>query len=83
MTHISYRDRDYAFGQMMLTLRIAIGLTQSGLADLLGFSRRAIGEWESGGKYPKSEHLKQFIALAVKHRAFHLGREAEEIRELW
>ena len=33
MKHISYRERDYAFGQMILTLRTAIGLTQTGLAD--------------------------------------------------
>jgi len=41
----SYGERDYAFGQMMLTLRAAIGLTQAGLADHLGVSRRAVGEW--------------------------------------
>jgi transcriptional regulator with XRE-family HTH domain len=35
----AYRERDYAFGAAMLTLRTAIGLTQAGLADLLGVSR--------------------------------------------
>jgi transcriptional regulator with XRE-family HTH domain len=79
----SYRDRDYAFGQAMLTLRSAIGLTQAGLADFLGVSRRAVGDWEAGSSYPKAEHLKQFTALAVKYRAFPAGREAEEIRALW
>src|SRR6266702_3920143 len=43
----SYRERDYAFGQMMLTLRTTIGLTQAGLADRLGVSRRAVAEWEA------------------------------------
>src|SRR6266568_2095961 len=49
----SYRERDYAFGQMMLTLRTTIGLTQAGLADRLGVSRRAVAEWEAGSSYPK------------------------------
>ena len=29
----SYDDRDYSFGQTILTLRTGIGLTQAGLAD--------------------------------------------------
>jgi WD40 repeat protein len=83
LKHISYRERDYPFGQMMLTLRTAIGLTQTELADYLGVSRRAVGEWEAGGKYPKADHLKAFIVLAVQHRAFHAGHGADEIRALW
>lgn len=79
----SYRERDYAFGAAMLTLRTAIGLTQKGLANLLGISRRAVGEWETGNSYPKVEHLKQVIALAVKLQAFPVGNEAPEIRKLW
>ena len=47
MKRFSYRERDYSFGQAMLTLRTTIGLTQAGLADLLGVSRRAVGEWEA------------------------------------
>src|SRR5271157_5706229 len=42
----SYAERDYAFGQAMLTLRTNLGLTQAGLADLLHVSRRAVAEWE-------------------------------------
>ena len=79
----SYRDRDYAFGQAMLTLRMAIGLTQAGLARHLGVSRKAVGEWEAGLTYPKTEYLKAFIALAAQQQAFPLGREAEEIRAFW
>ncbi len=56
-----YGERDYAFGQVMLTLRMSIGLTQVGLADLLGVSRRAVGDWEAGLSYPTTEHLKQLI----------------------
>ncbi len=76
-------ERDYAFGQAMLGLRTAIGLTQTGLAEYLGISRRAVGEWEAGSSYPKAERLKEFIALAVQHQAFPAGREAEEIRAFW
>jgi WD40 repeat protein/transcriptional regulator with XRE-family HTH domain len=79
----SYRDRDYAFGQDMLTLRKAIRLTQAGLARHLGVSRKAVGEWEAGLTYPKTEHLKAFIALAVEQRAYPRGHEAEEIRTFW
>jgi len=78
-----YGERDYAFGQRMLTLRTALGLTQVGLADLLGVSRQAVGEWEAGSSYPKAEHLQHLIRLAVQQQAFPPGREAEEIRALW
>jgi transcriptional regulator with XRE-family HTH domain len=79
----SYRERDYAFGQLMLTLRITIGLTQAGLAERLGISRRAVAEWEGGLSYPKAERLKQLITLGVQQQAFATGREEEEIRALW
>src|SRR5579864_1413463 len=78
-----YGERDYRFGQLMLTLRNRIGLTQAGLATHLNVSRRAVGEWEAGNSYPKTEHLKDLIALGVMQQAFPLGYEAEEIRLLW
>src|SRR3989449_7949116 len=83
MKRFSYRERDYAFGQAMLTLRTTIGLTQAGLADLLGVSRRAVGEWEAGSSYPKAHHLQHVITLAVRASAFAAGREEEEIRAFW
>ena len=76
-------EQDYAFGQLMLTLRTSIGLTQSGLAEYLGVSRRAVGEWEAGNSYPKAERLKNFITLAAKEHAFTSGTEGEEVRALW
>ena len=79
----SYRERDYTFGQAMLTLRTAIGLTQAGLAKYLGISRRAVGEWEAGSSYPKVEHLRNMITLGVSQQAFTAEHEAEEIRALW
>ncbi len=83
MKRSSYREQDYAFGQLMLTLRARIGLTQAGLAERLGVSRRAVAEWEGGLAYPKTDHLKAFLALCVRQQAFPAGREAEEIRALW
>jgi transcriptional regulator with XRE-family HTH domain len=79
----SYGERDYAFGQLILTLRSAIGLSQAGLGELLGVSRRAVAEWEAGLSYPKTERLKQLIELGMQQQAFAAGREAEEIRALW
>src|SRR5437763_9772546 len=83
MKRFSYDERDYGFGQAMLTLRSAIGLTQAGLAEFLGISRKAVGGWESGGSYPKAEHLKALLSLAVQQETFPAGREAEEIRTFW
>lgn len=83
MKRFSYRDQDYAFGQSMLTLRSNIGLTQAGLAEFLGVSRRSVADWEAGGKYPKAKHLQALIELAVQQKAFPAGKEANEIRGLW
>src|SRR5579871_4547926 len=78
-----YREQDYAFGQMMLTLRNNIGLTQEGLAEFLGVSRRTVGAWEAGSKYPTPHHLKHLIAFAIEQGAFPAGEEAESVRSLW
>ena len=78
-----YHERDYAFAQLVLTLRTAIGLTQVGLAERLGVSRRAVAEWEGGLSYPKAERLKQLITLGMQQQAFATGHEEEEIRAMW
>ena len=40
----SYRERDYAYGTVMLTLRTAIGLTQEGLGNHLeGLAASSVG----------------------------------------
>ncbi|MGO8948791.1 MAG: FxSxx-COOH system tetratricopeptide repeat protein [Ktedonobacterales bacterium] len=83
MKKSSYREQDYAFGKLMLTLRMAIGLSQGALAHLLGVSRNAVGGWEVGQSYPKAEHLKAFITLGLRASVFAAGREEEEIRALW
>ena len=79
----SYRERDYAFGQVMLTLRTRLELTQTELAAMLGVTRRAVIDWEGGLTYPKVDHLKQFVVLATQRQAWPFGREAEEVRALW
>ncbi len=83
MKRYPYSERDYTFGQLMLTLRTTIGLTQAGLGERLGVSRRAVAEWEGGLSYPKAERLKQLIELGMRASAFAAGREEEEIRALW
>jgi WD40 repeat protein/transcriptional regulator with XRE-family HTH domain len=79
----SYRERDYAFGRVMLTLRTRLELTQTALADVLGVRRRAVIDWEGGLTYPNADHLKRFVVLAIQRQAFPAGREAEEVRALW
>src|SRR5437588_2321164 len=79
----SYRERDYAFGQVMLTLRTRLALTQIELAGMLGVTRRAVIDWEGGLTYPKADHLKQLVVLAIKRQAWPFGHEAEEVRTLW
>ena len=83
MKRFSYSERDYAFGQRMLTLRTRIGLTQAGLATLLHIRRNAVGGWEVGENYPKVDYLKALITLAMQQQAFPPEREEEEIRTLW
>ena len=78
-----YGERDYAFGQLMLTLRTQMGLTQARLAEQLGISRRAVSTWELGSNYPATTHLKELIRLGVELRAFTAGFEEEEIRAFW
>ena len=78
-----YRERDYTFANHFVTVRTAIGITQVELAKLLGVSEQAVQKWEGGLSIPIAPHLKDFIALAIQHRAFTSGRESEEARVLW
>src|SRR2546425_8543512 len=83
MKRSRYGEPDYAFGQLMLTLRTHMGLTQASLAQQLRVSRRAVSTWELGSNYPASAHLKQLIVLGMRASAFPAGHEEEEIRALW
>src|SRR5256885_7731973 len=73
MKRFSYSERDYAFGQRILTLRTSIGLTQAELAQRLGVSGRAVRQWEAGLSYPKAHHLQHVITLAMQQQAFAAG----------
>src|SRR5947208_3878132 len=44
---------------------------------------RVKSEGESGGSYPKAEHLKALLTLAAQQGTFPAGREAEEMRAFW
>src|SRR5207249_9301255 len=55
----------------------------SGSGPTPGVSRKAVGGWEAGESYPKAEHLKELMTLAMRASAFPAGREEEEIRALW
>ena len=59
MKRSSYGERDYAFGQAMLSLRTSLGLTQAGLADLLGVSRRAVGSGKPAVVIPRPNTSKR------------------------
>ena len=83
MEKITFREQDTTFGQRMFTLRTSIGLTQEGLADRLGVSRRTVTDWEAGSSYPRVDRLKRFIELTMEEQAFRVGHEAEEARRLW
>ena len=83
MKRSRYGEPDYAFGQLMLTLRTHIGLTQASLAQQLGVSRRAVSTWELGSNYPATAHLQELIVLGMRASAFPAGHEEEEIRALW
>jgi len=74
MHRYSYRERDYAFGQRSLPLRMQIGLTQTGLAELLHLTKRAVGEWKAGSAYPKMEHLKALITVPCSMEPLRPGR---------
>src|SRR5260370_7125074 len=78
----SYRERDYAFGRVMLTLRTRLGLTQTELADMLGVRRRAVIDWEGGLTYPNVDHLKQFVVLPIERQAWPFARQPKELRAL-
>ena len=54
-SHRPYKERKYAVGQQLLTLRTRAKLTQTELAALVGVNRRSLQNWESGAGYPKRD----------------------------
>src|SRR5262245_505687 len=82
-THRPYRERRYAFGEQILSLRTRVSLTQVELAEQLGVHRRSVQNWETGASYPKAEQLQRLIAVFLRHHAFTRGDEREEAQALW
>ncbi len=46
-----------SFGDNLREIRKQRGITQEGLAELLGVSRQAVSKWESDSGYPETEKL--------------------------
>jgi transcriptional regulator with XRE-family HTH domain len=51
-----------AFGEALGLFRTRAGLTQQGLADKLGMSRRSVATWEAGDNLPKTKGVVLQIA---------------------
>src|SRR6266508_2006783 len=81
--HRVYRERKYAFGQQLLTLRTRVALTQIALAEHIGVHRRSVQNWETGESYPKAETLHRLVALFLAQGVFTVGQEAEQAAQLW
>src|SRR6266508_4118479 len=81
--HRVYRERKYAFGQQLLTLRTRAALTQIALAEHIGVHRRSVHNWETGESYPKAETLHRLVALFLAQGVFTPGQEMEEAAQLW
>src|SRR5215212_10729065 len=81
--HRGYRERNYAFGQQLLSLRTRAGLTQIALAEHIGVNRRSVQNWETGESYPKAETLQRLLALFLAQGVFTPGQEAEQAAQLW
>ena len=45
------------FAENLQILRRKHGLTQEGLAEIMGVSRQAVSKWEQGEGYPEAEKL--------------------------
>lgn len=83
MRRTFYGEPDYVFARKMLDLRTCLGLTQEGLAAALGITRKTIGRWESGERYPNALRLQALLALALQQGVFPAGQEAAQIRAFW
>jgi len=67
----------------LLLLNARTGLSQQGLAGLVGVSTAALRNWEAGQSKPTSQNLKRLIEIYVEYRAFAQGEEQMEAADLW
>ncbi len=54
-------------------LRVARGLTQADVADLVGVSVGAVGHWETGTCFPVEEHLQALCSAFHVEAAYLMG----------
>lgn len=50
-------------GQMIRNARIRKGMTQAGLAETIGVSQGAVGQWEQGMTIPRPKHIVRLSTL--------------------
>jgi transcriptional regulator with XRE-family HTH domain len=50
-------------GQMIRDARIKKGMTQADLADNIGVSQGAVGQWEQGMTIPRPKHIIRISTL--------------------
>src|SRR5260370_29444524 len=81
--HHRYRPRDFAFAQLLVTLRKKAALTQETVALRMGVGEKTIRNWEGGINYPSEVNLQKLIELYLDQDVFAPGREPDEARELW
>src|SRR4051812_49366093 len=71
-------------GELLKMLRHRSGLTQAQLAEHLNLkSARAIRNWEGDFNLPSSDRLHLLIGLYLERQVFLVGKESEEVRQLW
>src|SRR6266849_8071556 len=72
-----------SFRGLLLRLRGRTGLTQHELAVRMGSGRRTLQDWEIGVGYPSTDRLRALIAALLVSGGLTVGREREEVQELW
>ncbi len=78
------RDIKASPGELLKMLRHRSTLTQAQLAELLGLkSARMVRNWEGEFNLPTAERLRDLIRIYLERQVFVVGKEREEVRELW
>lgn len=77
------KSPDYELGNLIQTYRYKAKLTQSGLAKLVGVSKRTVINWEAGTSYPQSGHLRRLVEIFLDRGCFTEQVEQGEAQFLW
>ena len=65
------------FGEKIRTMRLQNGYSQEQLAAMTGVTKRTVRNWETGGKYPRSQALYEKLAAALSCSEEYLRGEQE------